>query len=1046
MRRRPGARRGLAALAVVAALFAGAPALAVGEPSPGDPTSADSAIVQVDEVADEQVTEPGQGTEVPGAGTEVPGDGETGDETQEPVETHVAQIVGGDKYETLDAAIEAATDGATIELLGDATSEGMNLSKSLTIQAAGDLVKKPVLTFTDKGIALWGKVLTFKSIDVVMNGIGATPYGEWGWMTICASTDASLTLDNVNMTMDATGTSNSPHAIYFCNNNVLNVINGSNLTIKNYANDALEWDGGNGGYNVNITDSTLISDHNRSGFTGTFWVTATNSLLKVVNSRGNGSNGSNFKFVNCNEEEGKGVFFNGNGSHGLSAASLVIENSDLDANDNGMYGVTYTGEMSMNGTSTLDIYRNALENSGGGLRANNAGKTSTVAAGAQINICDNGHNGLENYGTFTFDEAISGNAATVLNITGNDERTTNGGGVFNGGTLSLPSTAVITNNHAGQTGGGICNAGTVNVPEGVQLYNNHADDGGDDIYNRSGATVSFPTVGEGWVLDGSVTTVSGTAENVHCKDAIDGWYLDGSKSDGSIISFSEDRWEAHAANFSDNYAELFDPFTVTSGTTETDEPESDTESIPVISALTSLFSGSNSTDGSDGSDGSESDSSQNTNGAIESKDVATVTGPLAIKAAHGIKPLDPSNPDDPNSPDWERSKSKTATELDENYESQVTLALPSQQEELVSDVVFVLDKSTSAELEDQIIDMLSDLSDQVTQTGAKVKVGVVIFNKEANPVLELTELNAENMSKIEAAIKTKISSGTNTHAGLLKGIDMLEGDETVADSRKYLIFASDGITYMYNEDPTAIGLQNGDKTNVFAGPDNWNTKYDTNNGPESWDSWLSITGAQIDADAGAYDFPYGGTYENYISYDDRADHAMSIDKALYLTNEAYELAASKYHCYAVKASTNADHPWASSFMSYLADGESVSFEDIQKDIYYLLDAGSEVVDVMGYGTDNLNSEYDFDFIQGAENLKLTVGGNELATTDITETAKTDDANVTSAYGFGSTLTEGNYAGKHQYELWYYVNGQDGNSDECFVWKIYVPVTNFEPSP
>ena len=48
---------------------------------------------------------------------------------------------------------------------------------------------------------------------------------------------------------------------------------------------------GDGGYNVNITDgSTYTSDHNRSGFTGTFHVTVDDSTVKVLNSTGNGSN------------------------------------------------------------------------------------------------------------------------------------------------------------------------------------------------------------------------------------------------------------------------------------------------------------------------------------------------------------------------------------------------------------------------------------------------------------------------------------------------------------------------------------------------------------------------------------------------------------------------------------------------------------------------------------------------------------------------------------------------------------------------------------
>lgn len=61
--------------------------------------------------------------------------------------------------------------------------------------------------------------------------------------------------------MDGAGAGNV-HAIYFCNNNKLNLKNGSNLTIKNYKQDALEWDGVDGGYNVNIEGgSTYTSDH-----------------------------------------------------------------------------------------------------------------------------------------------------------------------------------------------------------------------------------------------------------------------------------------------------------------------------------------------------------------------------------------------------------------------------------------------------------------------------------------------------------------------------------------------------------------------------------------------------------------------------------------------------------------------------------------------------------------------------------------------------------------------------------------------------------------
>lgn len=409
-------------------------------------------------------------------------------------------------------------------------------------------------------------------------------------------------------------------------------------------------------------------------------------------------------------------------------------------------------------------------------------------------------------------------------------------------------------------------------------------------------------------------------------------------------------------------------------------------------------------------------SSENAVGSINN-DTVTVTFTNTEK-----EPVPPIE-----SGDWDVSKSKTATNLDENFESDVTLSLPSAEAQLASDVVFVLDKSKSASLEEQALEMLKELQAQIQETNAKVKVGVVIFNSEAH-ASEFFDLATE-YDKIESAITQEIHDGTNTHAGLLAGIDMLESDTSVSDDRKYLIFVSDGITYMYNEEPTAIGLENADKTNIFAGPDNWATKYGNNAAPASWETYLGEVQALIARDGERFDYPYGTTFSkdgenHYVAYDERTNHAMAIDKALYRTYEAYSQAASKYHCYAMLASTNADHPWATSFMNYLAGGKSVDFGQIQNDIYYLLDAGSTVVDVIGHTDD-----YNFDFVNDAANLTMTVGGETLKTTKIDETS----------YGFGE-LRDGEYP----YVLTYYANGSEDVKDEHFVWQINVPVSNFEP--
>ena len=113
-------------------------------------------------------------------------------------EGEVAQI-GGIKYATLDEAIEKAADSDTIVLLSDCETAGINLNKDLSIDGGES---KYTVTFNDRGIALWGKSLMFKNCKVVMNGIGSTPYAEWSWVAICASKDASLLLENTEMTMN----------------------------------------------------------------------------------------------------------------------------------------------------------------------------------------------------------------------------------------------------------------------------------------------------------------------------------------------------------------------------------------------------------------------------------------------------------------------------------------------------------------------------------------------------------------------------------------------------------------------------------------------------------------------------------------------------------------------------------------------------------------------------------------------------------------------------------------------------------------------------
>lgn len=403
---------------------------------------------------------------------------------------------------------------------------------------------------------------------------------------------------------------------------------------------------------------------------------------------------------------------------------------------------------------------------------------------------------------------------------------------------------------------------------------------------------------------------------------------------------------------------------------------------------------------------------------------------------------------------WDISKSKTATNLDANYESKVTLSLPSAEEPLVSDIVFVLDKSTSAQLEQQALDMLEKLKAHVEETGATVKVGVVIFNKVANVANDGKFFNlATEYDGIEAAIKQEVKSGTNTHAGLLAGKKMLDDDKSVENNRKYLIFVSDGITYMYNAEPTVTAWKfnmpnsSGDwygkgSWGVFAGPDNWYSKYHKVEAPGNWDEWMQGIGSKISDQGTKYEYPYGGevreaTPEDITNWD--TAYAMSIDKALYLTKQVYQEAKDLgYNVYAMTADsdTGKNYIWGPSFMNYLAGNDEVNFEKIKNDILYLVGPGSTVTDRMGKTAD-----YDFDFINSAANLSLKVDETAYAVS-----AKTESLNEheTARYLFTSDGVVAANQAEAPFVLHYYAKGTDGASDECFVWDINVPVSNFAP--
>lgn len=426
-------------------------------------------------------------------------------------------------------------------------------------------------------------------------------------------------------------------------------------------------------------------------------------------------------------------------------------------------------------------------------------------------------------------------------------------------------------------------------------------------------------------------------------------------------------------------------------------------------------------------------------------------------------PVDPVDPPEP--PTWDHSKDKTATELDNNFNSRVTLSLPSAEKELVSDVVFVLDKSSCEEdVTTEALAMLADLGASVKDTGASIKVGAVQFAGRAVVSCGLTELTEEAIAEggaIYSGLKDgKIKSGTNLQAGLLEAQKMLEADTDVEDSRKYVIVITDGLTRQFlAEDGTLMAIYNGldaDGGRVWGSPSGWCVANGFVDGvygiPDGdWDTYYAAVKANVAKDGNTYahDYDvYGSTPKGekipvpHVPQGGTSlTHALCLDRAIYEADKVYsELEAANYHCYAVFADDSTTNELGKAFVEYLNDGSVLDFDMIQNDIYYLLDAGSQVVDIIGQGKDNKGNDYNFD-VANLDNMTITVGGVKLNKVKI----QSEEFPGSTTYGFfEGEIADGNY----DFVVTYYPDGvadADGETREHFVWSINVPVGNFAPA-
>ena len=879
-----------------------------------------------------------------------------------------AAKIGETEYSTLAGAIYEANSDVTIVMLRNVT-ENIEINKSLTLDLG---------TFTLSGDAN-AAVVTIsgdKPQVTVKNGTvtgGRNPQNGGGF----AIDSAVVQLEDLTITGNETvgGNGNGEvggGGIYASHADV----SMQNVTVS--ANSVTGSSSDGGGILVRYGSLTMDGCHvegNTAPDCGGGMLLR-HSVLNAAKSffeKNTAKYGAGIYFGDTPNEAEEGC--SGEHNH-LITDSTISGNKVLDL-ENGIGGGMYVGT-----TSNLTLRNSKLLNNDG---ASQGGAIVAYSAGTieldDVSISEN--KAQSGAGIFAMCTAADNTDIRLLNGTAIDKNTAtgDGGGIYAYALANTHSVTVANSSVSGNTaasGAGIftykSGSAVINVDlqSGAVMHNNNAvtNMGGAIYANASNINIAAnsavynntaKTAGDDLLFNGSTFTLpnakdmSGDRILSSDKAEITGWYHDGWF-----------KWNAAAQDGKGGYEEI-GRWTV----------ETADEYVPV----------------------------ENDSHAVSLK-AATK------KSSGGTEDTDPI--------EWNVSRSKTATALDTStWTSNVTLSLPSAEEALASDVVFVLDKSTSAEKEEQALGMLTALKEQTAKTGAKVKVGVVIFNKQANVTAPLTDLATDSGYKtIEAAIKQGFSSGTNTHAGLLAGKQLLDEDTEVAANRKYLIFVSDGITYMYNAEPTATAWSFfADSWKHWAGPDNWKSKYDNNNPPADWSAWMTKIGAQVEAQGTEFEYPYDEKATKWTPEDDSSkNYANSIDKALYLTYQVYQEAQEAgYNCYAVANEVERNYLWGPAFMRYLAGGETVNFDKIQNDILYAVSAGSTVEDQMGDA---------FDFVPGS--LKLTVGGTELKS----------KANGNMTY-FGDdveNLSENNCRFKVLY----------APDTDAFVWTINENVSNFAP--
>ena len=391
---------------------------------------------------------------------------------------------------------------------------------------------------------------------------------------------------------------------------------------------------------------------------------------------------------------------------------------------------------------------------------------------------------------------------------------------------------------------------------------------------------------------------------------------------------------------------------------------------------------------------------------------------------------------------------QTATNLDQDYISQVTMTFPSDAYSRSLDVVFVLDGSTSSDaspLAQQASEMLGELAGN---RYLDLQAGLVIFggSKPILASLELADMSDQaRFSELQTALTDKSydgitgRSGSNLQAGIETARKLLEAGTA---ENKFMVVLTDGGARMWiNDDDEAVAQMPYERC--------WNTiddfliRYsDGNLEPRTFDTIMKEAGNGATIGKYAITETQSADTNNIVSnMDPDMDVNTSPDYYTNLESATYFAAQSLGE---IKDSGEAnviwvDYPYNSgskygdyteSFKSWLNDNDYVTrydstsvsdpFAQVKNDLVYYVDAGSKVTNVIGNGIDNYGNAYDFAMVN-LDDMKLTFGSVELAAVKIED----------NHYGFGTPDQNGEYP----FELTYYPDNED-----YFELKINTAVT------